>query len=122
MKLLTFAIATISLTFTGCDIAAKEEISPPTYVAADAVLTPAQVRSDIELAKEAFSRVHPGYTRYATEQEMDDAWQAVIVQAEAQGGMTLPEFYLAAELVLVQIRCDHTKAELPRSLRDARKG
>ncbi len=122
MKLLTLAVAAITLAFTGCEVAAQESPAASPHVAADAVLTPEQVRSDIGLAKEAFSRVHPGYTRYATEQEMDAAWQGVIDRADAQGGMTLPEFYLASELVLVKIRCDHTKAELPRSLRSAREG
>ncbi|WP_298466085.1 S41 family peptidase [uncultured Erythrobacter sp.] len=122
MKFLLTAIAAALISMTGCEVAAQDTPAPSSPVAADATLTPAQVRSDIELAKEAFSRVHPGYTRYASEQEMDAAWQAVIDRAEQQGGMTLPEFYLASELVLVKIRCDHTKAELPRSLRKARKG
>lgn len=122
MKSLAIAATAVALAFTGCDTAAQDTGIEQAFVAADSTLTPAQVRADIELAKEAFSRVHPGYTRYATQSEMDAAWQAVIDKADAQGGMSLPAFYLATELVLVKIRCDHTKAELPRSLRSARKG
>ncbi len=122
MKLIQSLFAASLLMVSACDADAQESPVKPPPLAADAVMTPAQVRADVALAKEAFERVHPGYTRYATEVEMDAKWQAIIDQAEAQGGMSLPEFYLASELALVAVRCDHTKAELPRSLRDARKG
>ncbi|RZV37956.1 MAG: hypothetical protein EX272_04055 [Chromatiales bacterium] len=80
-------------------------------------LTPAQVRADIKLAESAYARVHPGYTRYASKDEMRAAWQQIIDQAEAGDGLSLGDFYLAVERALVVIRCDHTKAELPRTLR-----
>ncbi|NVE93639.1 S41 family peptidase [Altererythrobacter lutimaris] len=123
IKSLSILAASALLPFTACVAQKAEKASQPiTLVAADARLTPEQVRADIELAREAFSRVHPGYTRYATETEMDALWQSIIDRAEAQGGMSLAEFYLAAELALVAIRCDHTKAELPKALREARAG
>lgn len=122
MKLIYSMFAASLLMVSACDAGAEEapQLTPP--LAADALMTPDQVRADVALAKEAFERVHPGYTRYATEAEMDAKWQAIIDRAEAQGSMSLPEFYLASELALVAIRCDHTKAELPRSLRAERKG
>jgi len=80
-------------------------------------LTPAQVRADIVLAESAYARVHPGYTRYASTDEMRAAWQQIVDQAEAGGGLSLGDFYLAVERALVTIRCDHTKAELPKALR-----
>lgn len=120
MKFVQTFVVAAALTASACDADASEpQIAPP--LAADAVMTPDQVRADVALAKEAFERVHPGYTRYATKAEMDAKWQAIIDQADAKGGMSLPEFYLASELALVAIRCDHTKAELPRSLRAVRK-
>ncbi|MEL7447059.1 MAG: S41 family peptidase, partial [Pseudomonadota bacterium] len=122
MKLFHSVIAGSLLMVSGCDAAAEgaPQLIPP--LAADARMTPVQVHQDVALAKEAFERVHPGYTRYATKAEMDSQWQAIIDRAETQDGMTLSEFYLASELALVAIRCDHTKAELPRSLRAAREG
>ncbi len=117
-------LLSIGLLLSACHSADAQDANANTKspVPANAILSPQQVREDVELAHEAFSRVHPGYTRYATELEMDQAWDAIIRKAEANGGMPLERFYLAAELALTQIRCDHTKAELPKSLRDARKG
>ena len=78
-----------------------------------------QIKSDIDLAEEAYSRVHPGYTRYASAGEMSRAWDAL--EIKAKDGMSTAEFYLGIQEVLTQIRCDHTKAELPKSLIEIRK-
>ncbi|MEM6857207.1 MAG: S41 family peptidase [Pseudomonadota bacterium] len=101
---------------------AQYEGAKMSHVPADAVLTPEQVARDLALAEEAFSRVHPGYTRYASEQDMASAWAAIRQEAEAGSGMALGDFYLAVNYALTTIRCDHTKAELPRSMRTQRKG
>ncbi len=90
--------------------------------APDRWLSAEQVQSDIALAEEAYSRIHPGYTRYASEQEMQAVWANIAERAAADGGMRIGDLYLAVQLALTQIRCDHTKAELPASLRDARLG
>ncbi|MEM1142138.1 MAG: S41 family peptidase [Pseudomonadota bacterium] len=84
---------------------------------ADRELTPNQVRSDVALAKEVYERLHPGYTRYASKADLDAGWAGVVDRAIAENGMTVGDFYLAIERTLVGIRCDHTKAELPRDLR-----
>ena len=89
---------------------------------AKAWLTPGQVASDIAIAESAYSRIHPGYTRYASADEMRGAWQAILAKAEADEGMTVGDLYLALNLALTNIRCDHTKAELPDALRKARSG
>jgi len=78
-----------------------------------------QIKSDIDLAQEAYSRIHPGYNRYAAEDEMAAAWDRL--EKSAENGLTAGEFYLGLQSVLTQIRCDHTKAELPKSLTEARK-
>ena len=99
-------------------------LSLPTALAEapeDRILTPAQIESDVALAEEAYSRIHPGYTRYATEDSMRGAWQSLVDKADAEGGMSLGDFYLGSNRVLATIRCDHTKAELPKTLADARK-
>lgn len=77
------------------------------------MLTPEQVASDIALAEEAYSRVHPGYTRYADADDLAAAWQQIIAYAEARDGMSVGELYIGVSRVLATIRCDHTKAELP---------
>ena len=78
-----------------------------------------QIKSDIALAEEAYSRIHPGYTRYASKKDMQKAWDNL--ERQANDGMTTAEFYLGIQSVLTQIRCDHTKAELPKSLVELRK-
>lgn len=100
---------------------AQNQSVKPTHIVADGVLTPKQVARDLALAEEAFSRVHPGYTRYASEAEMEASWASIQAQANADNGMPLGDFYLAVNRALVNIRCDHTKADLPRSLRQQRK-
>lgn len=88
--------------------------------AADAQLSVDQVTTDIALAREAYSRVHPGYTRYAESADMEAAWAGIVTNAKAKGGLTSGEFYLAVQKALTLIRCDHTKAELPKALRQER--
>ncbi len=122
MRTLFLACAALAVTVPSCAAQAETAATESSYVAADARMSVEQVRRDVMLAKEAFSRIHPGYTRYASLKEMDAAWAKIIAQAEASGSLSLPEFYLAVELALTTIRCDHTKAELPRSLRAERVG
>ena len=87
---------------------------------ADSWLTFEQVEADVGLAREAYERVHPGYARYTSRTVLDQAWEDIVLKAQANDGMSLGEFYLAVQLVLTEIRCDHTKAELPASLREYR--
>jgi C-terminal processing protease CtpA/Prc len=96
---------------TGSAYAAQQ-----TESAARNMLTPEQVRSDISLAKEAYERVHPGYTRYTDIQELDAAWQAIVADAQSRGGLSVGDLYLRIQQALTLIRCDHTKANLPKSL------
>lgn len=88
----------------------------------DRWLSAEQVASDVALAREAYSRIHPGYNRYASAETMQSAWRAITNRAQVDGGMRLADFYLDVQLALTNIRCDHTKAELPTALRDARAG
>ena len=80
------------------------------------ILKPEQVSADIALAKEAYARIHPGYTRYIDETALDASWEAVNIKAAAQNGLSLGEFYIELQDVLADIRCDHTKAELPKAI------
>lgn len=88
--------------------------------AAKQQLSLAQVEQDVALLKEAYSRLHPAYSRYTTELEMDAAWQAISEEAAAKNGLNLGEFYLAIQKALTHIKCDHTKANLPKSVKKDR--
>ena len=89
--------------------------------AAEKRLSAKQVEKDIALAKEAYERVHPGYTRYAKASEMNAAWQAIVDSARANKGMSVGNLYLAVQKTLTLIHCDHTKANLPKTMVEARK-
>lgn len=80
------------------------------------LLTPLQVEQDIMLLKEAYERIHPGYTRYATLDELNLSWSKIIEQAKVNNGMTLADLYLNIQQGLSLIRCDHTKANLPKNI------
>jgi len=86
----------------------------------DERLSPQQISSDIALAKEAYSRIHPGYTRYTSESILDNAWEAINATANEKNGLTLGEFYIELQAVLAKIHCDHTKAELPKVISNDR--
>ncbi len=86
----------------------------------DLWLTAAQISADVDLAEMTYQRVHPGYTRYTEAKVMTAAWQQIITQAKQQKGMRLADFYLQISEVLALVRCDHTKAELPKVLAQAR--
>ncbi|MFK8013836.1 MAG: S41 family peptidase [Gammaproteobacteria bacterium] len=84
-------------------------------------LTPAEVGTDVRLAQDAFERVHPGYERYTSAASLTTAWQTIIDDADAADGMSVEALYLRLQAVLAMIRCDHTKAELPKAMSQARK-
>lgn len=72
--------------------------------------------ADAELLVGAFSTIHPGYDRYATEAELASA--AERLRSVAAGEPSEGEFYLAVQRYLATLRCEHTEAELPAALRD----
>ena len=88
--------------------------------AQDTRLPAEDLLADLALAEEAYARIHPGYTRYANPDELSTAWTTLRQRIETQGEMSVGEFYLELQSILVEIRCDHTKVELPRALRQER--
>ncbi len=86
----------------------------------DQWLTMQQVLADVELAQTAYQRVHPGYDRYTTSKQLNDSWGRIKHQAKQNNGMSVSDFYLQLSETLAMIRCDHSKAELPKSLADDR--
>lgn len=83
-------------------------------------LTAEQVSEDVALARTALARLHPGYDRYAAPLALDAAWDALLDEA-GRDGMSTAALYLGVQRVLVEIRCDHTKAELPKDLATVRR-
>ncbi|RGP40789.1 hypothetical protein BPTFM16_01079 [Altererythrobacter insulae] len=117
------AALSIAICLSSSPPSLAQEVIPNTESSvANEQLSVAQVRRDLMIAQDAYSKIHPGYTRYASEQEMDEAWGAILRKAEAQGGLSAGDLYLEISLALTKIRCDHTKAELPIALAEARKG
>lgn len=84
-------------------------------------LSSEMIEQDVALLKEAYSRIHPGYTRYAKLEALEAAWDEIIIKSKRQDGMTLANFYLYVQDALTKIRCDHTKANLPKSIAQRRK-
>lgn len=111
MKPIKFTLASIGLTLFAAMPSYAQDLRPQ-----DKILTPQQISSDIELAKEAYERIHPGYTRYTDKAVLDASWDAISRKANAQSGLSLGEFYIEMQRVLSDIRCDHTKAELPKAI------
>ena len=91
-------------------------VSAPTLIAGE--MNPAAAASDIELAREALQTLHPGYDRYTPAGELDALWDAL--EARAAGGIDRGTLYLELSRILAAIRCDHTKAELPKDMAEAR--
>ena len=53
--------------------------------------------------------------------DIDAVWNSIRTQAQENGGLTLGDFYLAVQRALTLIRCDHTKAEISKDMRDYRR-
>ncbi len=86
----------------------------------DRWLSFAEVDADLSLAQRAYEHIHPGYTRYASAEELQQSWQNIRLHAQQHQGMRLADFYLRLSATLALVRCDHTKAELPKTLAEAR--
>lgn len=111
-------LACILGTFPTSACAETRSQQKPDYLqySASTLLTVAQVEQDILIAKDAYQRIHPGYTRYTKTAELTAAWDAIVQKAKQRNGIALGDFYLEVQKVLTLIRCDHTKAELPTAL------
>ncbi len=113
MKLITLLTITAAFITYFSNAHASSPLSPKR-------LTIEQVVQDVSLAKKAYNRIHPGYDRYTNRQDLNLAWNNIIEQAKQNNGSTVSQLYLDIQKVLTEIRCDHTKAELPKSLRQER--
>ncbi len=111
-RALTRCVAILLLTLSVLPASASERALGPELKR----LSHDQVTSDVALARETYERIHPGYDRYTSEENLNAGWENILDQSKTNGGLTVGELYLALTRILVEIRCDHTKAELPKSL------
>ena len=118
----TLYLASVLATVPSSACAETASQPKPEYLqySASTMLTAAQVEQDISIARDAYERIHPGYTRYTNEAELTAAWEAVVERVRQRNGITLGDFYLEVQKVLTLIRCDHTKAELPTAMSNDR--
>ena len=77
-------------------------------------LTPAEVRADVALLRQALEQVHAGYDRYVPRRVLDSAFARL--DRRAAEPMTDLQLYGEVALLLAKIRCNHTKAEYPGAL------
>ena len=76
--------------------------------------------NDLQLLKEALEKAHPAYQRYASEEELTAAW-SILFDAAKSNNLSDLQFYTGVSKFLATLRCDHTKAELPKSLANTKK-
>ena len=120
----------LSLTALACALCAGAVAAPTTAWAQDStaevsaasprddVLSDEQIREELSITRRALEKIHPGYTRYNQQSFFDALWDEV--EAELLANPTRGNLYLQISRVLATIRCDHTKAELPKDFEDAR--
>ena len=74
---------------------------PPTTT-----LSPEQAAQDVRVLKRALTELHPGLTKYLSEEQ----WQAALGRFELRGkaARNVTELYLAASELAAAIRCGHT--------------
>ncbi len=81
-------------------------------------LSAAEAKADIALLRRGLETVHPGLTRYTSKKNID----AAFAKLEAIANAPVDTLTLQREiaLMLAQIHCDHTKAEMPDVLTEFR--
>lgn len=107
----------MSLAATLSPSASAESFAPPQRNTGP-VMQISATKSDIALAKQALQTLHAGYDRHIERSELDHQWAAL--EAKAQQGMSRETLYVELSLILASIRCDHTKAELPKDMAKSR--
>ena len=91
-------------------------LATPAYVPRS--IAPADLATDIRLLRRALEEVHAGWDRYTPRRVLDTTFARL--ERRAAQPMTDLAFYHDVALLLAQIRCDHTKAELPQSISEYR--
>jgi len=95
------------------------EAVPPIRLGDGGTLDPDAALADVRILRRAIEDVHPGYGRYTSASIMDDLFDAL--EREASDGISVMALYERLSLIVSALRCDHTKAELPKSLETLRR-
>lgn len=88
-----------------------------------AIITQASAKSynqDITLLKQVLQKAHPGYKRYASQAELNRLW-AELEQSTQNPSYNELAFYADVSKVLAALRCEHTKAELPKNIAEQKR-
>lgn len=83
------------------------------------IISAEDARADVALLRRGFETIHPGLYRYAAKKDID----AAFAKLEEAASRPISELALHGEiaLMLAQIHCDHTKAEMSDALTRYRK-
>ncbi len=73
-------------------------------------LTAEQMEEDFFLLAETLEREHGGLTRYATRDEIDEAFEEVLYAVSEE--RTAVEFFRIVSELLAKVRCGHTRARI----------
>ncbi|MEM9530973.1 MAG: S41 family peptidase [Pseudomonadota bacterium] len=121
MKLLPLALTLCLLPLSPAALGARENDASGSGAALprNQELAPTQVREDLALARKTLEALHAGYDRYTDRATLDGYWSKL--EQKAQSGLTRGELYLGISELLAAIRCDHTKAELPKDMEQSRR-
>jgi hypothetical protein len=124
------AAVTVSATVLNAVPAAPVTAQPANAVAAPTVpaaarptypirmLSPAEATADVALMRRALETIHPGLYRRASRGQINRAFARL--ERSAARGISDAELYRQVSLMLAEIRCNHTKAEQPRAIRQWR--
>ena len=86
--------------------------------AEDSALTEAQIKTDLDLMWTTLDRVHPGYTRYRSQAEIEQLKTRFFDNSNEQSNQQL---FSSIARFTAALGCEHTKAELPDALEQYRK-
>ncbi|MEM7482884.1 MAG: S41 family peptidase [Acidobacteriota bacterium] len=110
-----WAVATLLIAgwLTGCQTAKPVASSAValTPLTTPEILTEEQARGELALLRKGLERLHPGYLRYATEEEIVTGWKRL--DAVVEGGVELGTWYREISALLSRLGCEHSRAELP---------
>lgn len=106
MKCWVLALATLITAFGS--VAAGDQRPDRTISGVDAL-------ADVALMERVLTTVHAGWGRFTPQDEMEAAFARL--RDAVRNGTTDAAMYLEVSRLLELIRCDHTKAEYPESLR-----
>jgi C-terminal processing protease CtpA/Prc len=111
--------ATLSTPLTVPALAASQssDIAAPVQAPVK-MLSAAQAKADIALLRRGLETVHPGLTRYTDKKDIDAAFARL--EAIANAPVDTLTLHREIALMLAQIHCDHTKAEMPDVLTEYR--